>query len=133
MKNIEDFINSLKFDDKGLIPVVIQDYKSKKVLMVAYMNKEALFKTIETKKVHFYSRSRQKLWMKGEESGNIQLLKEIFIDCDSDCLLLKVKQEGKAACHDGYISCFYRKLNKNGSFKIIEKKIFNPENVYKNK
>jgi len=130
-KKLKDFIESLKFDEQGLIPAVIQDYRDNKVLMVAYMNKEAIEKTIKTKKTHFYSRSRQKLWMKGEESGNVQQVKEIYIDCDNDCLLVKVKQKGEAACHTGYRSCFYRKLTNNGNFKIVEKKCFDPKDVYK--
>jgi len=130
-KKILEFIKQIKFDQNGLVPAVIQDYKDNKVLMVAYMNKEAVEKTIKTKKTHFYSRSRKKLWMKGEQSGNIQQVKGIYIDCDNDCLLIKVKQKGEAACHTGYRSCFYRKLKKDGSFKTVEKKYFDPEKVYK--
>jgi phosphoribosyl-AMP cyclohydrolase len=130
-KKLKDFIESLKFDEQGIIPAVIQDYRDNKVLMVAYMNKEAVEKTIKTKKTHFYSRSRQKLWMKGEESGNVQQVKEIYVDCDNDCLLVKVKQKGEAACHTGHRSCFYRKLKKYGGFKIVEKKYFDPKKVYK--
>lgn len=129
--NIENFINTLKFDSQGLIPAIIQDFDTDKVLMVAYMNKEAVLKTINTHKTHFYSRSRRKLWMKGEESGNVQMVKEIYVDCDNDCLLVKVKQKGGASCHTGHVSCFYRKLTKNGEFKIVEKKVFDPEKVYK--
>ncbi len=130
-KKILEFIEQIKFDQNGLIPAVIQDYRDNKVLMVAYMNKDAIIETIKTKKVHFYSRSRKKLWMKGEQSGNVQQLKSIYIDCDNDCLLIKVKQVGEAACHTGYRSCFYRKLDKNGELKIVEKKYFDPEKVYK--
>lgn len=100
----------MKFDEKGLIPAVIQDYKTNEVLMVAYMNKLSLKKTLETKKTHFWSRSRKKLWLKGETSGNFQLVKKIFYDCDGDCLLIKVKQIG-VACHTGNRSCFFRELN----------------------
>jgi len=102
--------SDLKFDEKGLIPAVIQDYKTNEVLMVAYMNKLSLKKTLETKKTHFWSRSRKKLWLKGETSGNFQLVKKIFYDCDGDCLLIKVKQIG-VACHTGNRSCFFRELN----------------------
>ncbi|MDD5686952.1 MAG: phosphoribosyl-AMP cyclohydrolase [Elusimicrobia bacterium] len=115
-----------KFDDNGLIPVVIQDEKTKNVLMVAYMNKVSLEKTIKTKRTWFYSRSRKKLWMKGEQSGNVQIVKKIFIDCDNDTILLLVKPKGPA-CHNGYNSCFYR----TGEGKIISKKMFDPEKVYK--
>ncbi len=120
----------LKFDDKGLVPAIIQDHKTNEVLMVAYMNKESFEKTIKYKKVHFYSRSRQKLWLKGEASGNIQQVRAIFVDCDQDCVLIKVKQIGNAACHTGFRSCFYRKLQGN-ELKIVGKKIFDPEKVYK--
>lgn len=128
---IEEFLNLVKFDEKGLVPVIIQDYKTDKVMMMAYMNKESLKLTLDTKKTHFYSRSRQKIWMKGEQSGHIQEVKGIYIDCDNDCLLIKVKQKGKASCHTGYVSCFYRKLDKNFNLKITEKKIFDPQKVYK--
>lgn len=128
---LKNLINKLKFDTNGLIPAIVQDYNDNKVLMVAYMNKEAFLKTIETKKAHFYSRSRKKLWMKGEESGNVQIVKEILIDCDNDCILLKVEQIGGASCHTGYRSCFFRKLTDKSGFKIVEKKIFDPDKVYK--
>lgn len=101
---------ALKLNENGLIPVVTQDHYSGQVLMVAYMNEEAFEKTISTKKVHYYSRSRQTLWLKGETSGHFQNLKEIYLDCDSDTLLIKVAQEG-AACHTGQPSCFYRSLD----------------------
>jgi phosphoribosyl-AMP cyclohydrolase len=114
----------------GLIPAVAQDVKSKKVLMLAFMNKEAWEKTLETGKATYYSRSRDKLWTKGEESGNFQLVKEVLIDCDEDTVLLKVEQKGNASCHEGYESCFFRKLEK-GKIKIVGKKVFNPKDVYK--
>lgn len=118
-----------KFDKDGLIPTIVQDYKTGEVLMCAYMNKEALGKTIKTGKTHFYSRSRKKLWLKGESSGNIQRVKSIYIDCDADCLLIKVAQKG-GACHTGYRSCFYRKID-NGTFKVVAKRVFDPKKVYK--
>ena len=101
-------IPELKYDDKGLIPTIIQDVENNEVLMLAYMDKTALKKTIETGKTHFWSRSRQKYWMKGETSGNVQLVKEILYDCDEDTLLIKVKQVGSGACHTGNRTCFYR-------------------------
>ena len=110
----------------GLVPTIVQDYKTGDVLMMAYMNEEAWNKTLETKKAHFYSRSRDKQWMKGEESGNIQEVKEIYIDCDEDTVLLKVHQVGDAACHTGYRSCFYR--DEKGNIK--SKLIFNPKDKY---
>lgn len=103
-------IPELKYDEKGLIPVVIQDINNSEVLMLAYMDKTALEKTIKTGKTHFWSRSRQKYWMKGETSGNMQLVKEILYDCDKDTLLIKVEQVGSGACHTGNRTCFYRSI-----------------------
>jgi len=120
---MENFIRSLKFNKDGLIPAVIQDDESGSVLMLAYMNEESLRKTLEIGKTHFWSRSRKKLWLKGETSGHFQYVKSILIDCDKDTLLFKVEQiEG--ACHEGYRSCFYRKLKSGDNLKIIDKKIF---------
>jgi phosphoribosyl-AMP cyclohydrolase len=116
---------------KGLVPVIVQDDATGDVLMLAYMNREAYQKTLETKKATYWSRSRQKLWLKGETSGNIQEVKKIYVDCDEDTLLLKVHQVGGAACHTGHRSCFYRKMNVKGAFEEIEPPIFNPDEVYK--
>jgi phosphoribosyl-AMP cyclohydrolase len=102
----------------GLVPVIVQDYSSREVLMVAYMNKQAWEKTKKTGRAHYYSRSRKGLWQKGEESGNFQEVKDAFIDCDSDTLLLQVRQIGGAACHEGYRSCFFRKRT-NGNWKVV--------------
>jgi phosphoribosyl-AMP cyclohydrolase len=113
----------------GLVPAVVQDFQSGKVLMLAFMNEESWKKTLETGKAVYFSRTRNKLWLKGEESGNFQEVKEIFVDCDNDTVLLKVNQIGKAACHTGFESCFYRKLE-NGKFKTLGKRIFNPEEKY---
>ncbi len=101
--------SSVKFDEKGLVPVVTQDTKTKEVLMVAYMNEEAFDKTIETRKVHYYSRSRSKLWLKGETSGHFQLVKSIKLDCDGDTILIEAEQID-AACHTGNKSCFFRTM-----------------------
>jgi phosphoribosyl-AMP cyclohydrolase len=128
---MRNFIANLKFDGNGLIPAVIQDYKTNEVLMVAFMNDEAVKRTLSTGRAHFYSRSRKKLWLKGETSGHIQKVKEIRFDCDADCLLVKVQQIG-GACHTGYRSCFYRKLkDKKGNIQVSGKKIFDPEKIYK--
>ena len=102
----------LKYNEQGLIPAIVQDVKSNEVLMLAYMNKTSLEKTIETGKTHFWSRSRQELWMKGETSGNVQIVKEILYDCDGDTLLIKVEQTGSGACHTGKRTCFYRKVER---------------------
>jgi phosphoribosyl-AMP cyclohydrolase len=102
----------LKYDDKGLIPAIIQDAANNEVLMLAYMDKKALEMTLETGFTHFWSRSRQKYWKKGETSGNVQEVKEIFYDCDEDTLLIKVNQKGKGACHTGNRTCFFRSIVK---------------------
>lgn len=125
-------ISALKFDQKDLIPAVVQDIKDDKLLMVAWMNKEAFLKTLKNKNMCYYSRSRQKLWTKGEKSGNFQKVKKVFLDCDNDCLLFKVKQIGNASCHTGYKTCFHREIFfKTKKIKIIEEKVFNPEEIYK--
>ncbi len=108
-----NIFSKLKFGENGLITAIVQDVSSEKVLMVAYMNEEALKKTFETGLVHYYSRSRKKLWLKGETSGHYQHLKSVYMDCDEDTLLLKVVQDG-AACHTGHYSCFYREINIDG-------------------
>jgi len=132
MKKLRQFVNKLKYDSNGLIPVIAQDYKDGMVLMVAFMNRESLLMTLRTGFMCYYSRSRKKLWKKGETSGNVQQARQIMVDCDSDCLLFKIKQIGKAACHTGYRSCFYRKLNPvTSKFSIAGKRVFNPDTVYK--
>lgn len=138
MKTKLTAFKKLKFDAQGLIPVIIQDITDGKVLMLAYMNREALRRTIKFGKTCFWSRSRKKYWVKGEESGNYQLVKEIYFDCDADAVLIKVKQSGKGACHEGYRSCFFRKITKRGNYltgkyRIAEKKVFDPKKVYKNR
>ena len=119
----------VKFDKNGLIPAIVQDFKTSKVLMMGYMNKEALETTLKTGRTCFWSRSRRELWVKGETSGHVQKVKDILIDCDNDTLLIKVEQVG-GACHTGYRTCFYRKYDKDG-FTVVEKKLFEPEKIYK--
>lgn len=114
----------------GLLPAIVQDDETGEVLMLAYMNRDAWLKTLETGKATFWSRSRNALWLKGEKSGNVQLVREVRMDCDDDTILLKVQQVGGAACHTGYRSCFYRKLV-NGRVENTGVRIFNPEDVYK--
>ena len=114
----------------GLIPAIVQDAETKDVLMLAYMNKASWEATLQSGKATFWSRSRQKLWLKGESSGNVQMIKNVFIDCDDDTILLQVEQLGGAACHTGHRSCFYRKLD-GGDFVVIGEKVFDPKDVYK--
>lgn len=127
----EDRKLELNFEKAGgLVPVVVQEWQTKEVLMLAYMNRESWSSTLRTGKATYWSRSRNALWLKGESSGNVQLVKEILIDCDEDAVLLKVEQVGGAACHTGYRSCFYRRLT-GGEVEIVGEKVFNPEEVYK--
>jgi len=119
------------FNKTPLIPVIAQDFESGDVLMLAYMNQEAFHETLNTGRVCYFSRSRNKLWRKGEESGNVQQLKEIFYDCDADALLVKIHQVGGAACHEGYRSCFFRKLSPDGQTQVIGERVFDPATVYK--
>ena len=114
----------------GLIPAIAQDYKTGEVLMLAYMNKAAWEATLTTGKATYFSRSRNALWVKGETSGNVQWVKEIRIDCDNDTVLLKIEQVGDAACHTGYRSCFYQKIE-NNTLTVDGEKVFDPKEVYK--
>lgn len=126
----ENILSHIRFDEKGLVTAIVQDMAGE-VVMLAYMNGEAFLKTVQTGRMHYYSRSRNKLWLKGEESGNFQTVKEIYIDCDGDALLFRVEQKG-GACHKGYYSCFFRRLKKEaGSFCEAKKRLFNPKEVYK--
>jgi phosphoribosyl-AMP cyclohydrolase len=125
-----DFYDNLKFDANGLIPAIIQEQKTGRVLMMAWMNRASLEKTIATGKTHFWSRSRQKFWMKGETSGHVQTVKDIAFDCDGDVLLIQVGQTG-AACHEGYQSCFFRSVEKDGkSVRLTEAQLETPEQIY---
>ena len=123
-------LDKLKFAD-GLVPAIIQDHRTGQVLVLCYMNREALEKTISTGKVHMYSRSRGRLAMKGETTGHVQLVKNILADCDRDAIIVQVEQN-VAACHEGYYSCFYRQYEKGvEDWKIIAEKVFDPEKVDK--
>ena len=121
----------LKYNKDGLIPAIIQDYKTNEVLMLGYMNKDSITRMLKEGKTCFYSRSRRCFWLKGEQSGHFQYVKEVYFDCDMDTILVKVDQIG-GACHKGYKSCFYRRCNDTmDSFEIVADKIFNPEEKYK--
>ena len=124
-----NFFEKLKFNDDGLIPAIIQEEVTGRVLMMAWMNESSLKTTIEKGKTHFWSRSRQKYWMKGESSGNTQQVKSISFDCDGDTLLIQVSQVG-AACHEGYKSCFFRTINDAGDFDVSENRLVNPNEIY---
>jgi phosphoribosyl-AMP cyclohydrolase len=127
-----NIIEQLKFDSDGLIPAIAQEEKSGEILMMAWMNRESLRATIETNRATYWSRSRKKFWMKGEESGNIQEIRSIHIDCDGDAVLLKVNQIGGAACHTGHRTCFYREVVDGGqNFKESNDIIFDPNTVYR--
>jgi phosphoribosyl-AMP cyclohydrolase len=125
-------LDQVKFDSNGLVPAIVQDDGTGTVLMLAYMNREALERTIQSGETHFYSRSRKKLWHKGETSGNVQSVREIRMDCDGDTIILKVRQTS-AACHEGYYSCFYRKLEDGRAWKTVETRQFDPKDVYGNR
>ena len=121
----------INFDKAGgLVSAIAQDAATGEVLMIAWMNRAAFEETVRTGRAVYFSRSRNKLWRKGEESGNVQEVKEIYIDCDADAVLLKVNQIGGAACHEGYRSCFFRKLE-HEDLRIVGERVFDPKSVYK--
>ncbi len=124
------WLDEINWDAEGLVPVIAQDHKTGKVLMFAWMNREALQLTDETEQAVYFSRSRNKLWRKGEESGHTQKVHEIRVDCDEDVILLRIEQVGGIACHTGRNSCFFKKLE-NGHWKIDQPVIKNPEDIYK--
>jgi phosphoribosyl-AMP cyclohydrolase len=114
----------------GLVPAIAQDAVTGQVLMMAWMNREAYEETLRTKRAVYFSRSRGKLWRKGEESGNVQEVRQVYIDCDADTILLKVHQIGGAACHEGYASCFFRQVEPDG-LRVVGERLFDPAKVYK--
>lgn len=122
----------LDFDKAGgLVSAIAQDAATGEVLMIAWMDRDAFEETVRTRRAVYYSRSRKKLWRKGEESGNVQEVRDIFIDCDNDAILLKVNQIGGAACHEGYKSCFFRRVEADGSLSTQGERVFDPKAVYK--
>ena len=127
------FYDKLKFNEDGLVPAIIQEAGSGRVLMMAWMNRASIESTIKTGKTHFWSRSRKKYWMKGEESGHTQTVRDLAFDCDGDTLLIQVEQVG-AACHEGFKSCFFRSVEKDGeNFRTTEAQLQRPEDIYKKK
>lgn len=124
-----EVLDMLQFDPDGLIPAIVQDAENGEVLMVGYMNRTAAERTLRERMVCFWSRSRNTYWVKGETSGHFQLVKDVYVDCDQDCLLVKVTQIG-ATCHEGYRSCFYRKVTPKGDLEIAAPRIVDPKEVY---
>ena len=122
-------LDSLKWDDAGLISVIFQDHETDEVLTLGYMNRDALQRTLETGKAHLFRRSHGRVMMKGETSGNYQIVREILLDCDADALVMKIEQIGGAACHEGYRSCFHRKVS-GDQFEIVGERVFDPKEVY---
>ncbi|MFA6320882.1 MAG: phosphoribosyl-AMP cyclohydrolase [Candidatus Omnitrophota bacterium] len=127
---MEKFLSALKFNEKGLIPTIIQDEKTKEVLTLCYMNQDALLKTLEEGKVYVFRRSKGRLMLKGETSGCIQKVKSVSIDCEGNSILFIVDQE-RAACHTGYFTCYFRRLKKDGTFEVVGERLFDPDEVYK--
>lgn len=128
-----DWDQMIDFDKLGgILPVIAQDDTTGEVLMMAYMNQEAFAETLRTGRVCYFSRSRNRLWRKGEESGNVQELRGVYLDCDADTLLVKVRQIGGAACHEGYPSCFFRRIE-GEDLNVIAERVFNPDEVYNKK
>ena len=130
-QNEEEDMVALQFDKGGgLLPAIVQDHETKEILMLAYVNDLAWKKTLETGKAHYWSRSRNKLWLKGETSGHVQLIKKILVDCDEDTIVYQVEQLGGAACHTGHRSCFFRKVSEN-KLETTDEPVFDPREVYK--
>ena len=124
------FLDAVRWNSDGLVPAIAQDHQTNEVLMVAWMNREALQLTAAENRAVYWSRSRQKLWRKGEESGHVQQIHEIRLDCDEDVIILKVEQLGGIACHTGRRSCFYRKLDQQGEWQTVDAVIKDPKDIY---
>ena len=127
---MSDWLDQIKWNEAGLVPAIAQDEKTGDNLMVAWMNREALQETVETKKAVYWSRSRKKIWRKGEESGHQQIVKEVRLDCDADVIVLKIEQKGGIACHTGRHSCFYR-VYTDGQWQAVDPVIKDPADIYK--
>jgi len=130
LEKAEEVVNQLDFSKQnGLVTVIALDWQTNEILMCAFANREAVLKSLTTGVTHYFSRSQNKLWQKGETSGHVQEIKEVYIDCDEDTVLFKVDQK-VAACHTGFRSCFYRKLNEDGELELVGEKVFDPSEVY---
>jgi phosphoribosyl-AMP cyclohydrolase len=129
MADYSGLLDQVKFDDKGLVTAVAQDAETGEVLMLAFMNRESLEMTLQRRVACYWSRSRSKLWVKGETSGHLQYIKEITIDCDMDAVVMKIEQKG-GACHTGYRGCFYRRVEEDGSLTVTGEKVFDEDDVY---
>lgn len=128
-----DWLDAIRWDDKGLVPVIAQDWKSGEILMQAFINREALQLAVSEKRAIYWSRSRAQLWRKGEESGHVQVLHNVYLDCDNDSLVYKVEQLGGIACHTGRVSCYYQKLDNAGNWLAASEVIKDPADIYKGK
>ncbi len=128
-----DWLDTVKFDEKGLVPAIVQDAGDGAVLMFAFMNRDALLETLKTGRGVYWSRSRKKLWRKGEESGHFQEVASLSLDCDRDAVLLQVKQAGGAACHTGRRTCFHQRVTEKGGIELVGEVVFDPAKVYKKK
>jgi len=126
----EDWLDQVKWDERGLVPAIAQEMSTNRVLTLAWMNRESLARTVATGEAHYWSRSRKRLWKKGEESGHVQKVREVRLDCDEDVVLLKVEQAGGIACHTGRQSCFFRKLD-DGRWVAVDPVIRDPKEIYK--
>ncbi|GGY51192.1 phosphoribosyl-AMP cyclohydrolase [Bacterioplanes sanyensis] len=126
---MSDWLDQVKWDENGLIPAIAQDHQSGRILMMAWMNREALQLTVQEQRAIYYSRSRQQLWRKGESSGHVQQLHEVRLDCDADVIVLQVEQKGGIACHTGRESCFYR-VYENGQWRTVDEVIKDPSEIY---
>ncbi len=129
MSKIDELLDAVKYDDKGLVTAVAQDWENGQVLMVAFMNREALRNTLERRVACYWSRSRGKLWIKGETSGHFQKIRNIYFDCDMDAVVMKIEQVG-GACHTGYRSCFYREVTPEGELNVVGVKVFDEGETY---
>ena len=129
MPKIDELLDAVKYDDKGLVTAVAQDWENGQVLMVAFMNREALRNTLERRVACYWSRSRGKLWIKGETSGHFQKIRNIYFDCDMDAVVMKIEQVG-GACHTGYRSCFYREVTPEGELNVLGEKVFDEGETY---